>query len=95
MSSVKVAGNMFDRHIFDHYRHGLTEIQQQGLYWTLAQASQPYIAAVWTNFSSDRETISEDLFSGRLIGRAWTGVRGWFGGDGSPSGDSGDADITQ
>ncbi|MDA1050222.1 MAG: hypothetical protein O3C40_07050 [Planctomycetota bacterium] len=89
LSSVKVAGNMFDRHIFDHYRQGLTEIQEQGLYSTLATASQPYISAVWTNFSSGRETITEDLFSGRLIGRAWTGVRSWFRGESSSTGDSG------
>ena len=61
LSSVKVAGNMFDRHIFDHYRQGLTEIQDKGLYSTLSVASQPYISAVWTNFSSDRETINEIL----------------------------------
>lgn len=94
LSSVKVAGNMFDRHIFDHYRLGLTEIQQKGLYATLAASSQPYISAVWTNFSSERETITEELFSGRLIGRAWTGVRSWFGGDDTspdPSSDSSDA----
>lgn len=85
LSSVVVAGNMFDRHIFDHYRQGLTEIQNNGLYATLATASRPYISAVWANFSTDRETITEDLFSGRLIGRAWTGVRCWFGGEASPS----------
>ncbi|MBC8354037.1 MAG: hypothetical protein H8E66_18745 [Planctomycetes bacterium] len=90
LSSVKVAGNMFDRHIFDHYRQGLTEIQEQGFYATLATTSQPYISAVWTNFSSERETITEDLFSGRLIGRAWTGVRSWLGGDASPSDDASD-----
>lgn len=81
LSSVTVAGNMFDRHIFDHYRQGLTDIQENGLYATLANASQPYIRAVWTNFSSDRETITEDLVSGRLIGRVWTGVQSWLGGE--------------
>jgi hypothetical protein len=95
LSSVKVAGNMFDRHIFDHYRQGLTEIQAKGLYATLATASQPYISAVWTNFSSERETISEDLFSGRLIGRAWTGVRSWLAGGNSPSGTLGDSVDTE
>ena len=90
LSSVKVAGNMFDRHIFDHYRQGLTEIQKHGLYATLSAASQPYISAVWTNFSSDRETITEDLFTGKLIGRAWTGVRSWWGGDAAPADRSSD-----
>ena len=90
LSSVKVAGNMFDRHIFDHYRQGLTEIQEKGLYSTLSTASRPYISAVWTNFSSDGETITEDLVSGRLLGRVWTGVRSWFGGDAASKDDSGD-----
>ncbi|MCA9120184.1 MAG: hypothetical protein H6822_24030 [Planctomycetaceae bacterium] len=88
LSSVTVAGNMFDRHIFHHYRQGLNEIQEKGLYATLATASQPYISAVWTNFSSDRETITEDLFSGRLIGRVWTGVRNWFGASDAATKDS-------
>jgi hypothetical protein len=88
LSSVKVAGNMFDRHIFDHYRQGLTEIRENGLYATLSEASQPYVAAVWTNFSSEKETITEDLFSGRLIGQAWTGVRGWLGGQESQQDES-------
>ncbi|MBP88952.1 MAG: hypothetical protein CMJ64_19930 [Planctomycetaceae bacterium] len=79
LSSVTVAGNLFDRHIFEHYREGLGEIREKGLYATLSESSQPYIAAVWTNFSTEKETLTEDLLTGKLIGRAWEGVRGWFG----------------
>lgn len=78
LSSVTVAGNLFDRHIFEHYREGLGEIREKGLYATLATSSKPYIAAVWTNFSTEKETLTEDLLTGKLIGRAWDGVRGWF-----------------
>lgn len=80
LSSVKVAGNLFDRHIITHYREGLGEIRENGFYETLSTASGPYVAAVWTNFSTDKETLTEDLLNGKLIGRAWEGVRGWFGG---------------
>lgn len=81
LSSIKVAGNLFDRHIFEHYREGLTEINEKGLYATLSDASEPYVAAVWTNFSTAKETMTEDLLTGKLIGRAWEGVSGWFRGD--------------
>ena len=90
LSTVKVAGNMFDRHIFNHYRSGLNDIQEKGLYVTLAESSGPYIAAVWENFSTDKATVTEDLLSGRLIGRAWSGMQGWLAGkpeDDSPSND--------
>ena len=80
LSSVTVAGNLFDRHIFEHYREGLGEIRENGLYATLADASQPYIVAVWTNFSTANDTLTEDLLTGKLIGRVWEGVRCWFGG---------------
>jgi hypothetical protein len=80
LSSVTVAGNLFDRHIFEHYRAGLGDIRENGLYATLSAASKPYVAAVWTNFSTEQETLTEELLTGKLIGRAWDGVRGWFGG---------------
>lgn len=80
LSTVKVAGNMFDRHIFYHYRSGLNDIQEKGLYVILAECSGPYISAVWENFSTDKTTVTEDLLSGKLLGRAWSGVRGWLAG---------------
>lgn len=78
LSTIKVAGNMFDAHILDHYAQGLREIQAKGLYATLAESGRPYIDALWFNFSSERETFTDDLLTGRLIGRTWTAVRGWF-----------------
>lgn len=80
LSSVRVAGNMFDEHITDHYAGALAEIQENGLYTTLATASTPYIDAVWQNFDSERETWTVELLSGRMIGKAWDGVRGWWAG---------------
>jgi hypothetical protein len=78
LSSVTVAGNLFDRHIFDHYRTGLQTIRQQGLFKMLSETYQPYTAAVWTNFSSNKVTITEDLLTGRLFGQAWDLVSGFW-----------------
>lgn len=80
LSSVKVASLLVDRHILDHYRQAAAQINERGLYATLAESSGPYIEAVWLNFSSERATLTEDLLSGKLIGKALGGVRGWFGG---------------
>jgi hypothetical protein len=79
LSGVKVAGTLLDRHIIDHYRQAAGELREKGFYNTLAETSGPYIEAVWYNFSSTRGTVTEDLFSGKLIGQAWGGVRRWFG----------------
>lgn len=78
LSTISVAGNMFDLHILDHYRQGVDEIAEKGFYAILAESSQPYIAAMWENFSSDRETITEDVLSGRMLSRTWKSVSDWF-----------------
>jgi len=35
--------------------------------------------AVWMNFSGEKTTITEDVLSGRMIGRAWNVVGRWLG----------------
>ena len=77
-STVKAAGTLFDRHVIDHYQEAIAEIHKKGLYATLAETSQPYIAAVWANFSTRKTTITENLLTGRLIVRGFARVRGWF-----------------
>jgi hypothetical protein len=79
LSSVRVAGSILDRCVLDHYRTALCDIRARGLYATLAETSQPYIEAVWRNFSTDKPTITEDLLSGKLIGQATGAVRRWLG----------------
>jgi hypothetical protein len=78
LSSATVAGNLFDRHIIDHYRSGLRAIQQRGLYAMVSETYQPYVDALWNNFSSSRTTMTEEMLSGRLIGRAWGAVSQWW-----------------
>ena len=79
LSTVTVAGRLFDRHVLEHYTTALAEIREQGLYATLAKTSEPYIEAVWLNFSSEKGTITQDLCTGKLVGQAWSAVRRWFG----------------
>jgi len=79
LSTVKAAGTLFDRHVIDHYGNALGDIREKGLYASLQQTAEPYIDAVWTNFSSDKDTITEDMLTGRLISKAWGKVRGWVG----------------
>ncbi len=82
LSSVRAAGTLFDRHVIQHYLEALGEIRQRGLYATLRQSSQPYIEAVWRNFSSEKTTITEDLLSGKLVGQTWRAARRWLTGQG-------------
>ena len=78
LSSINVASNLFDEHILSHYSDALEEISDHGLYATLSDAATPYLGAVWQNFESERETWTEELITGRMFGKAWEGVRGWF-----------------
>ena len=78
LSSIRVTGNLFDRNIFDHYRRGVEEVKEQGVFAVLKHSSGPYIDAVWFNFSSDRRTFTDDLISGKLSGKAWDGIRSWI-----------------
>jgi hypothetical protein len=81
LTTIRVTGNLVDRHLFDHYRQGLEEINNRGIYAMLAESSQPYLDAVWFNFESNRPTVTEGLISGKMIGQAFRGVKGWLAGD--------------
>jgi hypothetical protein len=85
LSGVRVAGQLFDRHVLDHYSQSLGTIRSAGLFPTLAETSQPYIDAVWQNFSSHKPTITAEVFSGRLAGKAWSAVGRWLGRESSES----------
>ena len=80
LSTVKAAGRLFDRHVIDHYTEALNDVREKGIYASVAQTSEPYIDAVWKNFSTERTTITEDILSGRLVGKTWKAARRWLGG---------------
>ena len=88
LSTVKVAGSLFDRHVLDHYAHALDEIREKGFYSSLSETSQPYLAAVWTNFQADKATLTEEVVSGRLLGTGWRTVRKWLGSESQPAGEA-------
>ena len=79
LSTVTSAGVLLDRHVIEHYRAGLKNIWQKGIYAALRETSKPYIEAVWKNFSSQKETITEGLASGRLLAEAWRVAHRWLG----------------
>ncbi len=84
LSTATAAGVLFDRHVLDHYVSAVREIRSKGVYVSLQATSRPYVEAVWSNFSAKRTTVTEDLFSGRLVARAWSAVCGWFRGKRRP-----------
>ncbi len=79
VAGAKIAGGLFQIHILDHYAVSLRTVRERGLYVMLAESWQPYVAAVWNNFSIDKQTVTEEVVSGRLLGRGWRAVKGWFG----------------
>lgn len=79
LSTVRVAGNLVDRHVLDHYAQAISDIHRDGYYATLAKVSGPYVEAVWRNFSTDQTTVTEDLLSGRLLGQAGATISRWLG----------------
>jgi hypothetical protein len=81
LTTIRVTGELMDRHLFDHYRQGLDKINDEGIYQMVSTTAQPYIDAVWQNFSSDKATITEELVSGRMVKKAWDGFFNWLGGE--------------
>ncbi|MEX0937542.1 MAG: hypothetical protein WDZ59_06755 [Pirellulales bacterium] len=79
LSGAKVAGNLLDRAVFDHYRGALIRLRTEGFYAMLAESSAPYIEAVWENFSCEKPTLTEDFVSGRMLSKAGRTVMGWLG----------------
>ena len=94
LTGIQVGGGLLNRQVIGHYVESLSTIREQGFYNTLRETAEPYIDAVWSNFSLDRDTWTESLLSGRAIGQGFNTVAGWFGGGGNNPGETttGDAD---
>ena len=80
LSTVRVAGRMFDRHVLDHYRSVLVDIDRDGFYPTLASSSRPYVEALWRNFATDRPTLTESFIRSGGPARTLNRVRRWVAG---------------
>lgn len=70
LTSIRVAGGLFNRNVVDHYRDSLAHIREKGFYETVRESYEPYIAAVWTNFSAERKTWTETLLDPNNITQA-------------------------
>ncbi len=79
LSSVRLAGKLIDRHVFDYYGAALSDLRINGYYATLAKVSGPYVEGVWQNFSTGRSTFTEELCSGRLFAKSARAVARWLG----------------
>lgn len=69
---LEIANNLLQEEFVKHYWEGLRSIERDGLLPTLSLASQPYLEAVWTNFTMDRKSWTEQLLSGELIKWGWS-----------------------
>lgn len=78
LSAVRVAGNLVDAKVLQHYSDSLSQIHEKGFYQSLADISGPYLEAVWDNFSMETTTITQEFLSGRLTGRLWQRVGAWL-----------------
>ena len=80
LSSVQAAGTLLDRHVLDHYRVVLADINEVGFYPSLAAASRPYAEAVWRNFALTRPTLTETFLADGGPRRVWNDARAWLSG---------------
>ncbi len=78
LTGIKVAGGLLNRNVLNHYVDSLSTLRQKGFFATINECYSPYVDAVWNNFSTDRETITEGVVSGRLLGRMYKSIRGLF-----------------
>jgi len=81
LTGIQVAGGLLNRQVISHYTQSLGTIREHGFYNTLCDTAEPYIEAVWSNFSVDRETWTEALLSGKAIGQGFHKIAGWMGGN--------------
>ena len=78
ITGISVAGILFNDVVIGHYAESLKTMNEQGFYATVSQSYAPYIDAVWTNFSGDETTITQEVLDGSLIKRAYGAVSGWL-----------------
>ena len=78
LSGAQAAGTLLDRHVLDHYRTVLGDIEERGFYPSLATASRPYAEAVWRNFAADRPTLTEEFLATGGVRRTWGRARAWI-----------------
>ena len=81
LTGVQVVGGLFSRHVVGHYVSSLEAVRERGFYQIISESSGPYVAAVWNNFAAEKETWTEQIVTGKLLGKAVNTVGGWIGGN--------------
>ena len=82
LTGLQVVGGLFNRHVVGHYADALKTAREKGFYQMVNDSSAPYVEAVWNNFSTEKESWTEQLVSGKAIGKAFWAVSGLFGNGG-------------
>jgi len=78
LTGVQVVGGLFSRHVVGHYTGSLRDLREKGFYQTLQEVSGPYSQAIWLNFQPENSTLTEELVTGRAIGKAVRSFRSWL-----------------
>ncbi|MEZ6147533.1 MAG: hypothetical protein R3B91_19335 [Planctomycetaceae bacterium] len=63
LTSIRVAGGLFDRNVLSHYKAALDDIRERGFYEMVRNTYEPYVTAVWHNFSAERQTWTETILN--------------------------------
>ncbi len=77
-NGLVVATGLLDKVIIDHYKDALQRIAEKGLFAIVKESYEPYVEAVFKNFSGDRETLTEKVLDGRLLVRFGRWLKGLF-----------------
>jgi hypothetical protein len=80
ITGLLVAGKIVNRNIFGHYARSLAGIRENGIWESVRKTYKPYVNMAWSNFMSSRKSWTEQVLDPGHITRAWTKLKGWFGG---------------
>ncbi len=61
VTGVKVAGNLFEQNVFQHYRVGLQKLHDEGFLQVVASTYTPYVSRIWENYAEDKQSWTEAL----------------------------------
>ncbi len=78
---VQVVGGLITRNFVDHYSESLSTIRQNGFFETVKDTSVPYVEAVWSNFSDNKSSWTEELLSGRAVRNGFNKLGSWLSRD--------------
>lgn len=80
LTGVRVAGGILNRNVLGHYRDSLNRLIEKGFYEMVRESYQPYVDAVWSNFSSEKKSWTEQVLDPNNISLGMTKVWGLFEG---------------